>query len=223
MTASASDSCALTAGGAESIRETIDALTCRLTSNGITAVEVPGTPFPLARLEFPASFSASSPGEGSHLNLTWFLNATAAAWRSSTGASVETNWGASIFFGGEVESSRPLSGSIGRRKSTLRSPSSRPPHLQQSDGVAWVVGSELERRLGLLDAFLSRASEGSEGREDESKRKRKKNECRSSPVLVAPFLSDSREQRLTGLLDSVCTNACLSVLTSGSSSIVDWS
>jgi hypothetical protein len=52
----------------------------------------PPTPLPLAAavVVVAASFSPSS-SAGSHLNLMWFLNATAAAWRSSTGASVEMN------------------------------------------------------------------------------------------------------------------------------------
>lgn len=51
----------------------------------------------------------------------------------------------------------------------------------------------------------------------------KKNECRFSRFPSSPcsvFFFRNKKERLTGLLDSVCTNACLSVLTSGSSSMV---
>ena len=95
MTASASESWARTAGGAESINATIEALTWCLTSGGMAAaVEVEGAPLPLAvtSVVFSASSSEAAAAAGSHLNLTWFLKATAAAWRSSTGASVEMNW-----------------------------------------------------------------------------------------------------------------------------------
>ena len=87
----------------------MEALTCCLTSKGMAvAVEeeeeeggADGAPLPFAPAVevVVASFSPSLlSGEGSHLNLTWFLKATAAAWRSSTGASVEMNCG-----GGERE------------------------------------------------------------------------------------------------------------------------
>lgn len=55
-------------------------------------VEAVPLPFAVAAAASVLSPSSSEAAAGSHLNLTWFLKATAAAWRSSTGASVEMNW-----------------------------------------------------------------------------------------------------------------------------------
>ena len=60
MTASASESWARTAGGADSISATIEALTCCLTSSGMAAaVEVEAAPLPFAVAS--VVFSPSSP------------------------------------------------------------------------------------------------------------------------------------------------------------------
>ena len=74
-------------------------------------------------------------------------------------------------------------------------------------------------KLEVEEEERKRGGEREKEKKETNARRRRRHRTRLSPTLNPLLCSLGSDKNRTGLLESVCTNACLSVLTSGSASM----